>query len=671
MSWTHRPTAIFLSCLLVAALAAGAVHSRGAAQHVLLVLDASGSMYLRLDDGRYRITAAKEALRAIVAQIPDRDDLHVGLRVYGANVAAMEPDACLDSELVIGVDGFDRDGLLEAIDAVQAQGATPIAYSLELALDDLRDVDGSALIVLVTDGAESCGGDVRGAVERLHRSDVEVELRIVGVALPPHAAASFEGLGTFVNVESTAALVDALATSLEVERGALSDVEVRLTRDGATVTGDVRVRLVDTLEGRETDLASDADGERFAARVPPGGYRVEVDDATTGERHMLSGVSVSSDDVNRFEVELGVGRAVTVAVETEALRAGDLASVRYVDAPVDVQGWLTVVGVDEPEHVIVDRAAAAGHDGVALVRVPLEVEVLEARFLAVLPSGVVRVLGRSAPFTALPLAATVEAPPEVPAGAPFEVVWEGPALDGDYLEVVPEGARDGAFHLAPMASTRVGSPATVRAPSEPGRYEVRYVLGDGRRMLATVALEVVDSDGFLATPDEIPAGAPFQVTWGGPANDGDYLTIVPAGAGDGRFHGTPSAHVGDGSPARLHAPPQPGAYEVRYVLGDGRRTLMSTSVEVGPPAVTLEAPAEVSAGQRFEVAWSGPSNEGDYVMIVPVGARDGAFHMVSSAQTRDGSPLALVAPERPGPYEVRFVLGGSRLQLLSVPVEVR
>jgi Ca-activated chloride channel homolog len=160
-----RAVAIIATLLLVQA---GAIAwAQGGSTHVLLVLDASGSMFNKLADGQYRITAAKDAVAGFVSRLPAAPDLHVGLRVYGARVAALDDTACEDSELVVPVDGFDRDRLLGAVRGTQAKGATPIAYSLELALDDLRGADGRAIVVLVTDGIESCGGDVRAAVEDL------------------------------------------------------------------------------------------------------------------------------------------------------------------------------------------------------------------------------------------------------------------------------------------------------------------------------------------------------------------------------------------------------------------------------------------------------------------------------------------------------------------------
>ena len=63
--------------------------------YVELILDASGSMWNTLDDGRYRIIAAKDVLSQFIGGLAD-DGLNVGLRIYGSQTDALEEGACQD-----------------------------------------------------------------------------------------------------------------------------------------------------------------------------------------------------------------------------------------------------------------------------------------------------------------------------------------------------------------------------------------------------------------------------------------------------------------------------------------------------------------------------------------------------------------------------------------------
>jgi Ca-activated chloride channel family protein len=103
---------------------------------VELILDCSGSMWNKLSDGRYRIDAAKQVLSEFIATAPQKEDLHIGLRLYGSKVSHREPGACEDTVLVLPMEGFERTQMLQLVKEARAIGATPLAISLNAAADD-------------------------------------------------------------------------------------------------------------------------------------------------------------------------------------------------------------------------------------------------------------------------------------------------------------------------------------------------------------------------------------------------------------------------------------------------------------------------------------------------------------------------------------------------------
>jgi len=60
---------------------------------------------------------------------------------------------------------------------------TPIGASLLKVREDLQDVTGPMLVVLVTDGEETCGGDPKIAIEALRSAGLDVRVNIVGFAV--------------------------------------------------------------------------------------------------------------------------------------------------------------------------------------------------------------------------------------------------------------------------------------------------------------------------------------------------------------------------------------------------------------------------------------------------------------------------------------------------------
>jgi len=262
------------------------------------------------------------------------------------------------------------------------------------------------------------------------------------------------------------------------------------------------------------------------------------------------------------------------------------------------------------------------------------------------------------------LEATVSAPTTIPAGAQFDVEWTGPDQRNDYVTIVETGADEGTY--TNYEYTRRGTPLTVTAPDALGSYEVRYVHGETDATLARQPVELTEVKAALKAPDSVGAGAGFEVTWTGPDNQNDYITIVEQGAGEGEY--LDYEYTRRGSPVEVTAPDAIGSYEVRYVVGQSDRTLASVPIEVTAVSAALEAPDTVGAGAGFEVTWTGPDNQNDYITIVEQGAGEGEY--LDYEYTRRGSPVEVTAPDAIGSYEVRYVVGQSDRTLASVPIEV-
>ncbi len=260
--------------------------------------------------------------------------------------------------------------------------------------------------------------------------------------------------------------------------------------------------------------------------------------------------------------------------------------------------------------------------------------------------------------------ATLDAPPEAPAGSGIPVAWTGPDDDGDYITVVPADADAGAY--LEYSYTRDGSPLEVLAPEEPGEYELRYIWDDSREIIASRPIIVTEVLATLEAPAEVVAGADVRVDWTGPDNDRDFITIVEAGADEGEFGN--HTYTYEGSPLDVLAPDEPGAYEIRYLTAQTRATLASIPLTVMEAVATLEAPPEVVAGAEVRVDWTGPDNDRDFITIVEAGADEGEFG--NHTYTYEGSPLDVLAPDEPGAYEIRYSTAQTRSTLASLPLTV-
>jgi Ca-activated chloride channel family protein len=258
----------------------------------------------------------------------------------------------------------------------------------------------------------------------------------------------------------------------------------------------------------------------------------------------------------------------------------------------------------------------------------------------------------------------LEAPPSGPIGGVIQVAWKGPDARHDFVTVAPAGATDRIY--GHYTYTRKGSPLALRLPVEPGDYEIRYVTGQDRRVLARIPLQVAAVEISLEAPPSGGIGTLLAVAWRGPDARHDVIAVAPSGSPsrDLRHY----AYTRNGSPARVPLPETPGQYEIRYVTGEGKHILATRPVRVEAVEARLQAPASAPIGSAVSVAWSGPGNRQDLIGVAEAGSPD--RQSKNFVRTRGGSPANLKLPDRPGSYEIRYLTGEQRHVLARAPIEI-
>ena len=151
-------------CALLAALTAGIAFpaaaaadetTRHSAPKVELVLDVSGSMRARDIDGQSRMAAAKQAFNEVLDATPE--EVQLGIRTLGADYRGDDrKTGCKDTAQLYPVGPLDRTEAKTAVATLTPTGWTPIGPALLKAADDLHGGEGSARIVLISDGEDTC-----------------------------------------------------------------------------------------------------------------------------------------------------------------------------------------------------------------------------------------------------------------------------------------------------------------------------------------------------------------------------------------------------------------------------------------------------------------------------------------------------------------------------------
>lgn len=268
------------------------------------------------------------------------------------------------------------------------------------------------------------------------------------------------------------------------------------------------------------------------------------------------------------------------------------------------------------------------------------------------------------PITVMPAGATLDAAAAITLDTPISVTWTGPANQGDYITIIAQEEPDGKF--GPYTLVNQGSPLNVTAPAKTGDFELRYMTGQGGKVLARRALRIVMPDVSLSAPAQAVAGSPVAVTWTGPANQGDYITVVKATTRDSQYGNYTT--VNQGSPLEVTMLMDPGDAELRYMTGRGAQVLARRAIRIVTAEITLEAPADAQVGTPVSITWKGPNNQGDYLTIVPKGTPDGQFGHYTT--TNRGSSLTVNAPKTAGEAEIRYMSGQGAKVLARRPIVI-
>jgi hypothetical protein len=240
---------------------------------VEIIFDTSGSMLQPLE-GSTRADVAKSTLIDLVTNtIPAGTPL--ALRTFGNT-----PDSC-ETNLAAPLQPLDPGSMANTINNVPIVNLvkTPIGDSLKQVANDLKDVNGPKIIVLVTDGEETCGGDPEAAIRELVSQGIDVHVNIVGFALDDQALKDqFNswariGHGTYIDAGSAEELSAAVQTAVQAPFRVLN-ANGQIVATGVVGGGSVS--------------------------VPPGTYTIEV---LSDPERTVEGVEVQSGERKKVQLE--------------------------------------------------------------------------------------------------------------------------------------------------------------------------------------------------------------------------------------------------------------------------------------------------------------------------------------------------------------------------------
>ncbi|WP_075996126.1 vWA domain-containing protein [Salaquimonas pukyongi] len=239
---TRIVLAVFLSLFAITSLA------RAADENVIVVLDASGSMWGRIDD-KPKIQIAREVMDQVLGDLDGKAE--IGIMTYGHR----KKGDCGDIETLIPVGKVERARYMEKINALNPKGKTPITAAVRKAAEELRFTEEKATVILVSDGLETCDADPCALASELESAGIDFTAHVVGFDLKDEDTASLQCLATttggkYLAAESADQLGEAIGTVVAAAPEPEPEPEPKPEPEPATGPGNVKI-TVRLAEGSE------------------------------------------------------------------------------------------------------------------------------------------------------------------------------------------------------------------------------------------------------------------------------------------------------------------------------------------------------------------------------------------------------------------------------------
>lgn len=168
---------------------------------ILFVLDGSQSMLSRWETGT-KMNVAKELLTHMVDSLKTMEHVEMALRVYG-HQKPVPPQDCSDTKLEVAFGKNNSNEIINKLQHVRPKGTTPIAHSLELSANDFPECnDCRNIIILITDGIESCEGDPCAVSRQLQKKGIILKPFVIGIGISDDFRESFECIGRYYNANN-------------------------------------------------------------------------------------------------------------------------------------------------------------------------------------------------------------------------------------------------------------------------------------------------------------------------------------------------------------------------------------------------------------------------------------------------------------------------------------
>lgn len=475
-----------------------------AQENVMVVFDASGSMYQKIN-GKTKLEIAKESIIS-AADKWYAQGTNLGFVAYGHR----RKRDCSDIEVLVKPGPIRRDAFRETVNGIAARGSTPLTQAVETAARAMDYTNKKATVILMSDGRETCEKDPCQIARRLERAGVEFTAHVIALNVKAEDEAGLRCLATetggrYISAANASHLTNAFFKVsagrgyrfAAVSRGSQKPIEGKI--HWRLSNADIDIER--TTHQHELNLDS----------VEPGRYRLYARSERAVAKRVID--LQRNDNVRKFDVLFDENRLTDVSIDgpTEVV-AGQGFSVRWSGPnrkgdKLQLARRGVVPGLSYLQSFEIQAYDADQRRSLPFLA-PATVGEYELRYFSgtdrsLLARERVTVLRRSRELRNIKTGSQrgafvigdllsgrqeLHAVRSTERSLPFEVHWTGRSQAGDWISIAKPQDAANEFHH--RSNVEYGNSANLRAPGKSGRYEIRYVNGDDSAIVARKIIEV-------------------------------------------------------------------------------------------------------------------------------------------------------------------------------------
>ena len=326
----------FLVITVLILFLAGETYAKDEKSKAILILDASGSMWGRIED-KPKIDIAREVIREILGDW--NPSVELGLMVYGHR----EKGNCDDIETLMDVGPVDAAKIIHMIDGLSPKGKTPLSRSVQQAAEQLQYTEEKATVILVSDGIETCHMDPCGVAKELEEKGIDFTTHVIGFDIEEGELDQLRCLaentgGMFLSADSADELKSALNSAVQsVEKGPNVKLAAALKEDGEPLAEGISYTIYKAKPDQDGNYTQVASSNRSPAffHLPAGSYHVV---AQFGKAEATADIHVADDQLTDIKIVINAGKLRVKAVEVEGGEPLGSTDFRVYEAQADKEG---------------------------------------------------------------------------------------------------------------------------------------------------------------------------------------------------------------------------------------------------------------------------------------------------------------------------------------------